>query len=168
MVNLSSFTKPITEGLKNAFTVKLKEIVIAPLEDFGEILEGLLNDLKIQILSAFRIISLPIQSIASTLSSLGKVFQNLFRTLKNVFGPVIRMFTNMFRQFGKSFVVYVPKTGPNVILFDFFPNFPKTQVAPKMTISMIWSSRSVLPSQNCDAHLFHVEKNIVFHDFYCF
>ena len=106
MVNLSSFTKPITEGLKNAFTVKLKEIVIAPLEDFGEILEGLLNDLKIQILSAFRIISLPIQSIASTLSSLGKVFQNLFRTLKNVFGPVIRMFTNMFRQFGKSFVVF--------------------------------------------------------------
>ena len=27
-----------------------------------------------------------------------------------------------------------------------------------MTISMIWSCRLVLPSQNRDAHLFHVEK----------
>ena len=30
---------------------------------------------------------------------------------------------------------------------------------------MIWSSRSVLPSQNRDAHLFHVEKNNDFNDF---
>ena len=34
---------------------------------------------------------------------------------------------------------------------------------------MIWSCRSVLPSQNFDAHLFHGEKkNTDFHDFDCF
>ena len=31
-----------------------------------------------------------------------------------------------------------------------------------MTISMIWSSRSVLPSQKGDAHLFHVQKKQTF------
>ena len=34
-----------------------------------------------------------------------------------------------------------------------------------MPISMILSCRSVLPSQNRDAHLFHVGKNTDFHDF---
>ena len=33
---------------------------------------------------------------------------------------------------------------------------------------MIWSCRSVLPSQNRDAHLFHVEKNTDFLDFVVF
>ena len=41
---------------------------------------------------------------------------------------------------------------------DTFHQFSKTQVAPKMTISMIWSCRSVLPPQNFDAQLFHVQK----------
>ncbi len=36
-----------------------------------------------------------------------------------------------------------------------------------MTISMIWSCRSVLPSQNRDAHLFHVEKKHEFSWFLC-
>ena len=43
-------------------------------------------------------------------------------------------------------------------IFENLGNFQKTLFAPKMTISMIWSSRSVLPSQNFDAHLFHVQK----------
>ena len=43
-------------------------------------------------------------------------------------------------------------------IFDTFHQFPKTQFAQKSSISMIWSWRSVLPSQNRDAHLFHVEK----------
>ena len=54
----------------------------------------------------------------------------------------------------------VPKIDPNLLLLILFHKFPKTQFAPKMTISMIWSCRSVLPSQNFDAHLFHVEKNM--------
>ena len=52
----------------------------------------------------------------------------------------------------------VPKIDPIFVLLTFFQQFPKTQFAQKITISMIWSSRSVLPSQNCDAHLFHVQK----------
>ena len=39
-----------------------------------------------------------------------------------------------------------------------FHTFPNTEFAPKSSISMIWSSKSVLPSQNFDAHLFHVLK----------
>ena len=57
-----------------------------------------------------------------------------------------------------------PTIESTLILLTLFHNFPKTQFAPKMTISMIWSCRSVLPSQNRDAHLFHVEKNTDFHD----
>ena len=49
-----------------------------------------------------------------------------------------------------------PKIAPLLIRFHTFPN---TEFAPKSSISMIWSSKSVLPSQNFDAHLFHVEKN---------
>ena len=38
------------------------------------------------------------------------------------------------------------------------PNIEPILFAPKSSISMIWSCRSVLPSQNRDAHLFRVEK----------
>ena len=55
-----------------------------------------------------------------------------------------------------------PKIEPILILLTLFHKFPKTQFAPKSSISMIWSCRSVLPSQNRDAHLFHVEKNTDF------
>ena len=51
-----------------------------------------------------------------------------------------------------------PKIEPIFRILTLFHNFPKTQFAPKMTISMIWSCRSVLPSQNVDAHLFHGQK----------
>ena len=50
---------------------------------------------------------------------------------------------------------------PILILLALVHKFPKTQFAPQSFISMIWSCRSVLPSQNRDAHLFHVEKNTV-------
>ena len=52
----------------------------------------------------------------------------------------------------------VYKIDPILILLTLFHKFPITLFAPKMTISMIWSYRSVLPSQNIDAHLFHVQK----------
>ena len=52
----------------------------------------------------------------------------------------------------------VPKINRILILLTRFQQFPKTQFAPKMTISMTWSCRSVLPSQNVEAHLFHVQK----------
>ena len=51
-----------------------------------------------------------------------------------------------------------PTIEPNLIRLTLFHSFKKTQFAPKSSISMIWSCRSVLPSQNRDAHLFHVEK----------
>ena len=50
---------------------------------------------------------------------------------------------------------------PNLLLFTLFHNFPKTLFAPKMTISMIWSSRSVLPPQNFDAELFQLSKKTI-------
>ena len=52
---------------------------------------------------------------------------------------------------------------PNLILLTLFHKFPKTLFAPKMTISMIWSSRSVLLPQNFDAELFQLlEKTMIF------
>ena len=69
-----------------------------------------------------------------------------------------------FHKFLKFFrtIWDVPKIGTQFIFLALFQQFSKTQFAPKMTISMIWSCPSVLPSQNHDAHLFHVEKNPIF------
>ena len=53
----------------------------------------------------------------------------------------------------------VPKLAQMLTQFHTFSN---TEFAPKSSISMIWSSCSVLPSQNFDAHLFNVLKNIWF------
>ena len=55
-----------------------------------------------------------------------------------------------------------PTIEPILILLALFHKFQKTQFASNMSISMIWSCRSVLPSQNHDAHLFHVEKTLTF------
>ena len=52
-----------------------------------------------------------------------------------------------------------PKIAPLLTLVH---TFPSTTFAPKSSISMIWSSKSVLPSQNFDAHLFHVVKKTRF------
>ena len=57
----------------------------------------------------------------------------------------------------------VPKLAQMLTQFYTFSN---TEFAPKSSISMIWSCRSVLPSQNFDAHLFHVSKTFAFHDFW--
>lgn len=104
MVNADSFLKPITEGIKNAFTVKLKEIVVKPLEEFGDFFEDLLNDLKNGILKAFSVITIPIKYISKAVSAIGQIFQNLAKKLIGTFKPIIKMFSNMFRQIGKMFV----------------------------------------------------------------
>ena len=70
--------------------------------------------------------------------------------------PTFSNFSQIFELF--MTIWDVPKINPNLILLTFFHKFSKTQFAPKMTISMIWSRRSVLPSQNHDAHLLHVDK----------
>ena len=62
----------------------------------------------------------------------------------------------------RLYTAFGPKIKPSLILLTLFHKFPKTQFAPKSSISMIWSCRSVLPSQNRDAHLFHVEKTPIF------
>ena len=103
MVNLASFVKPITNTLKNVFTVKLKEIIIKPIEAFRDIIEDLINDLKTQILNVFKVITVPIKFIVKAISSIGKIFKSLFKQLIGVFKPIIKMFSNMFSQIFKIF-----------------------------------------------------------------
>ena len=66
----------------------------------------------------------------------------------------------------RSLVVWSTDVGPKIkqfmLLLILFHQFSKTQFAPQSSISMIWSCRSVLPLQNRDAHLFHIEKTRIF------